>query len=488
MRLSEVRCRTFLLALVGVAAVLRFGTLGQKGLWGDEISTAWLVQGSYPDLLHSVARLESTPPLYYSLAWVWAKLFGTGAFALRSLPALLGVATVPITYFAARRLVSRQTAVMAAGLIAVNPLLVWYSQEARSYALLVFLSALGLWCFARALDDPGAGRLLAWAVVSGAALATHYFAVFLVLPEAFVLMRESRRRRAVAPALAIVCLAGGALLPLALHQRSFGHADWIAHNALIGRVAALPGVFAAGFDAPSTAYIVAGGLLALGAAYIATTRGAESDRRGGTRLAGLGLTALAVPVVLAVLGADYFSPRNSLAAIVPLAIALSVGLRAPGVRAARVATVTVFALSLTIVVATAGQPKYHSEDWRGAVEDLPHTTVPRAIVATPGQPGRKSLKYYLGATSVGASTRPRVREVDVVALPRQGSSRVDPAVVSSVLRFNLRGFHRTELHRESDFVLLTLRAQAPTAISALDMERRVGGRGPMVVHQTPRAG
>jgi hypothetical protein len=483
-----VRSRALLAALVGVAALLRFGTLGTKGLWGDEISTVWLVQGGYPDLLHSVARLESTPPLYYSLAWVWAKLFGTGAFAIRSLPALLGVATVPMTYLAARQFVSRRTALMAAALIAVNPLLVWYSQEGRSYALLVFLSALGLWCFARALRDTSAARLAAWALVSSAALATHYFAVFLVLPEAFVLVRESRRRWAVAPAVVIVCLTGATLLPLALHQRSFGHADWISHSALIGRLAALPGVFTGGFDAPSIAYIVAAGLLALGAAYIAATRGADRDRAGAARLARLGLAAVAVPVVLALLGADYFSARNSLAALVPLAIGLSVGLSAPRARSARVATAAVFALSLTIVVATAAQPKFHSEDWQGAVEDLPHTTLARAIVATPGQPGRKSLKYFLGATSVGASMRPRVREVDVVALPRQGSSRVDATVVASLLRFNLRGFHRTRLHRESDFVLVTLRAPAATAVSALDMERRVRGRGPMVVRQPSRSG
>ena len=488
MRLSGVRVRALLVALVGVAAVLRFGTLGRKGLWGDEISTVWLVQGSYPDLLHSVARLESTPPLYYSIAWVWAKLFGSGTLAVRSLPALLGVATVPITYLAAREFVSRRASVMAAGLIAVNPLLVWYSQEARSYALLVFLSALGLWCFARAARDSRTVMLAAWALVSSAALTTHYFAVFLVVPQAVLLVRRSRGRRAVWPALAFVCLAGAALLPLALHQRSFGHADWISHNSLTGRLAALPGVFAAGFDAPSRAYIVAGALLALAAAYIAATRGAERDRRGGAQLAGLGLAALALPVVLALLGADYFSARNSLAALVPLVIVLSVGLSAPRLRSARLATVAVFALSLTIVVATAAQPKFHSEDWRGAVEDLPHSTLARAIVATPGQAGRKSLKYYLGATGVGASLRPRVREVDVVALPKQGSSRVDSSVVASLHRLKLRGFHRATLHRESDFVLVTFRARAPIAVSASDMERRVGGRGAMVVHQAARRG
>jgi uncharacterized membrane protein len=482
-----VRGRALLVALVAVAAVVRFGTLGSKGLWGDEISTVSLVHLGYPDLLRSVARLESTPPLYYSLAWLWAKLFGAGAFALRSLPALLGVATVPITYLAARQFVSRRTAVMAAALIAVNPLLVWYSQEARSYALLVFLSALGLWCLGRAMRDSRTGRLAAWAVVSSAALATHYFAVFLVLPQAYVLMRESSRRRAVAAALVVVGLTGAALLPLALHQRSFGHADWISHNPLIARVAALPGVFTAGFDAPSIAYIVAGAVLALAAAYIAARRGADRDRGGAARLAGVGLAALAVPVVLALLGADYFSARNSLAALVPLAICLSVGLSAPGVRLARLAAAAVFALSLTIVAATAGQPKFHSEDWRGAAADLPRHTLPRAIVATPGRAGRKSLEYYLGATPVGASLRPRVREVDVVALPRQGSSRVDQPLVASLLRLRVRGFHRAGLHRESDFVLVIFRAPAPVAISALDMERRVGGRGPMVVYQTRRS-
>ena len=473
------------MALVGVAALLRFGTLGSKGLWGDEISTVWLVQLRYPDLLHSVARLESTPPLYYSLAWVWARLFGTGTVAIRSLPALLGVATVPVTYLAARHFVSRQTALMAAALIAVNPLLVWYSQEARSYALLVFLSAVGLLCFARASRDPTTGRLAAWAAASSAALATHYFAVFLLLPQAYVLARDPRRRRAVATALGIVCLTGAALLPLALHQRSFGHADWISHSSLVDRVAGLPGLFTAGFDAPSPAFIVAGGLLALTVAYIAARRGTDHDRRGAARLVGLGLAALALPVALALLGVDYFSARNSLAALVPLAIGLSAGLTARGVPMARIAAAAMIAFSLTVVAATAGQPKFHSEDWRGAVGDLPPDTLARAIVATPGQAGRKSLEFYLGARPVGASLRPRVQEVDVLALPRQGSSRVDSILAASLPRLGLHGFHRAGLHRESDFLLATFRAPKPVAVAALDLERRVGDGKPMVVYQPP---
>src|SRR5436305_2306286 len=136
---------------------------------------------------------------------------------MRSLPALIGLATVPVTYAAARKLVSRRAALFASAFVAVNPLMVWYSQEARSYSLLTFLSAAGLYWFARARRRAGALDLAAWSAVSCLALATHYFAVFLVLPEAVLLLRTRRGRRAALIACAPVAAAGAALFPLLLH-------------------------------------------------------------------------------------------------------------------------------------------------------------------------------------------------------------------------------------------------------------------------------
>ena len=51
----------------------------------------------------SAARTESTPPLYYALAWLWAKLFGDGEVGLRSLSAIVGTLTVPLAYLTARQ-------------------------------------------------------------------------------------------------------------------------------------------------------------------------------------------------------------------------------------------------------------------------------------------------------------------------------------------------------------------------------------------------
>ena len=73
---------------------------------------------------------------------------------------------------------SRRAGLIAAGLTATNPLLVWYSGEARNYSLLVLCSALVFLCFARAMEEVRGQRWLwAWALASALALTTHYYAL-----------------------------------------------------------------------------------------------------------------------------------------------------------------------------------------------------------------------------------------------------------------------------------------------------------------------
>ena len=99
---------------------------------------------------------------------MWARVFGYGEAGLRSLSALAGVATVPVAYGAARKLISTRAGLIAAALTACNPLLIWYSQEARSYSLLVLLTAVALLAFAHARANPTPRALIAWTITSGA--------------------------------------------------------------------------------------------------------------------------------------------------------------------------------------------------------------------------------------------------------------------------------------------------------------------------------
>ena len=141
-----------LIALTVLAAALRLPTLGSQSLWLDEALTGRLARGSLGDLLHRVATEEANPPLFYLLEWVWTRVAGTSEVALRLPSALFGIALVPVAYAIGRRLGGQRAAVALAALVAVHPLLVYYSQEARGYAAVALACAVGFGCFLDALE------------------------------------------------------------------------------------------------------------------------------------------------------------------------------------------------------------------------------------------------------------------------------------------------------------------------------------------------
>ena len=221
-----------LAVLTVAAAALRFSTLDLQSYWLDETFTAIFTGRDLDGLLSGVADAESTPPLYYLLAWVWAQVFGTGEVGLRSLSALLGTTTVPVAYLAGSALLSRRAGLIAAAMVAVSPLMVWYSQEARAYPLLVLLGAVCLWLFVRAMDDPEPRRLLAWGLVAALAVLTHYYALFLVAPMAIWLLVTAGPRGWVAAAVSAPVVVAGALTPLALAQHEHGGASAVSAEPL----------------------------------------------------------------------------------------------------------------------------------------------------------------------------------------------------------------------------------------------------------------
>ncbi|HEX8855227.1 MAG TPA: glycosyltransferase family 39 protein, partial [Thermoleophilaceae bacterium] len=254
---SRGRDSGLLLALVLAAAAIRFATLSVQSFWLDEAVTARLVRHGFFDMLSKIPGSESTPPLYYALLWPWSRVFGEWEFGLRSLSALAGTALVPVVCLIGRDLISRRAGLIAAALTAVNPLLVWYSQEARAYMLLALLASASFLLFERALRSGGRGALAGWAMVSAAALVTHYFALFVVVPEALWLLLRGRRRRGAVMAVGAVALAGAAVLPLAIDQSDASRAHFITGTSLASRVVQVPKQYLIGYDAPAEVALAA---------------------------------------------------------------------------------------------------------------------------------------------------------------------------------------------------------------------------------------
>jgi hypothetical protein len=446
-----------IVAVVLAGAAVRFATLGVQSMWLDEAVTHSLVTRSFGAMLRAIPHSESTPPLYYVLEWVWARLFGSGAVALRSLSALFGSATIVVLAAIAGRLGGRRAALAAAALAAASPLLIWYSQEARAYALLVLLCAATVWFLVR-------GQWRGWALAAALALATHYFAVFIVIPEALWLTwRHGRRLREAALSIGFVVVVGGALLPLAVKQASANRARFITSSALGGRVSAVPKQFLVGYATPHATVLTVVAVLA--AAGLAT--GLRFADRG---LAALAAVAVVVPLALALVGIDYLITRNLIAAMVPLVV-----LAAVASSRTRAGPVLVAALCATGVVAFVGvetTPADQRNDWRGVAEALgPPTSRPRYIVVDPSD-GPPALELYLPARRVPGSsaTLLRTREFDVIDVARDAPVPAVPAAMA--------GFTPTVIHTAT-YTLVRYTAPSPTPVyytqlAALALEARSG--------------
>jgi len=394
-----------LAALTAAGAALRFSTLRVQSFWLDEAVTHQLVTRTLRGMLSAIPHSESTPPLYYLAAWVWVRVFGAGEAGLRSLSALIGTATIVLLALIARRLAGNRAALAAAALAAANPLLIWYSQEARAYALLVALCALTLWCLLRE-DWRG------WALAAALALATHYFAVFIVVPElGWLVWRHARDSRRAAWSAGAVVVAGAALAPLAIVQDGGQRAAFISASALRTRIVQVPKQFLIGYATPHATVLTAlAGVLAvaLGVALLRALR--SSDRA----LLALAAFALGVPVVLALAGADYLITRNLIAAMVPLVVLAAVA--ATRSRAGLALVAGLCAVGVVAFAGVEGNPLYQRDDWRGVAQALgPATNGIRAVVLNPAS-GTPALEVYtsLGVYPIGQSIS--TREIDVIDL------------------------------------------------------------------------
>lgn len=400
-----------------LAALIRFVGLGSQSFWLDEVVTAELMGKPFGDMLSAIPHSESTPYLYYVLLWPWAQLFGDGEAALRSLSAIFGVATVAAIWAGARELVSARAGLAAAALAALNPFLVWYSQETRAYALLALMSAVSFWCFARALGRP---RWLAWwALASALALATHYFAAFTIVPEAIVLAVVAGRTRAWAVACGAVALAALALAPLAAAQQRGGGADWIGDISLAYRVAEIPKRFVGGEFGNQLRFVFWPVLLcALAALALLWTRSRAAESRGAAIALGIGGAGLVVPIAMAVATLDYVFARNLIGSLPPLLVALAAGLTA--VRAPRVSNgllALVCALSVLAVVRIATDDALQRDDWRSVAAQLDSPRA-HAIVVSPAFEAR-TLRWYRPNLPDLVDPGVPVSEVAVVGLTRR---------------------------------------------------------------------
>lgn len=492
-----------LVAIVVLAAGLRLWGLGRSSWWYDEWLTAVAAKGDLTHLRHYVTDQAGIPPTFFGLEWLWARLAGTGELALRLPSALAGIAVVPVAAVAARAWgLGRPGRLVAALLVATNPMLVWYSQEARPYSLVALAVAVSLvhlprWCMDGRRRDLGA-----WAFAAAMAVALHYYAVFLVLAEALVVLWRRRPSGRDLPALAPAALVAVGLVPFAMDQtgRRANHA-WIRDWPLALRWRELRDSALVGVAHGGVTWVVYGSAVVAVVAAVASrprpASGTDGDHpreaeRSGVLLVGFGVAGVVGPWALNAFGVDGFLARYLIGSIVAVAVAVAVAADRPVTRR--------FALPAAAVLVTAGlmasiavqrDPFLRKAPWRevAAAFETADRSGPAILVLDRNISEVRPVTWYLPARhALGAAERIEVREIDVVALaddPNPCNWFVGRACsflfLGAALAGDLAGaFREVQRERIGSMVLVRYRADRPVPVTPDDLAA-VTGAAPFVL-------
>ena len=276
---------TQILIWTAIGAILRFLNLAAKPPWTDEITTIIYTLGnkyqSIPlnnfissetllqplqfnsnvgvtDVVTNLLGEDVHPPVYFVLAHLWTNLFPHHDYAsiwvARSLPAFLGVLSIPAIYLVAKlAFKSSVIANFSAAMMAVSPYGIFLSQEARHYSLAVIFVILSLACLLKAfkcIDDNiniPLWLVLIWVIINGLGIATHYFFSLTLAAEFMALLLTvwhskntfHKNNFLILAAVAIGTFASGLIwLPSFISNRASGaHTDWIQSNrGLLGEI------------------------------------------------------------------------------------------------------------------------------------------------------------------------------------------------------------------------------------------------------------
>jgi Dolichyl-phosphate-mannose-protein mannosyltransferase len=167
-----------LILLTAVGIALRLAVV-DEAILADELSTYWIIStnglGGVVSTVNTDA--EITPPLFFVASWLATQVDLTPELA--RVPSLVaGAASIPVIYMVGLRTVGRPAGLVAAAITALSPFMIYYSAEARGYALMMLMLMLSTLAMLVAVDTRRARWWVVYAVSSCAAVYTHYTCVF----------------------------------------------------------------------------------------------------------------------------------------------------------------------------------------------------------------------------------------------------------------------------------------------------------------------
>ena len=217
------------LGAAGLSLAVGSISLGRTSLWVDESFTARATAKSYSALIHEDHWL------YYTVVKTWTELAGRSEWALRFPSVVAAAAAAGLLVVLGTRLVGRRTGVLAGGLLAINPFVVVWAQQARSYTFLVLIAVAATLALVRALEAPTIRRWVVYGGLVGLILVWQPIGALVVPSHLAAVMLHRPRPRLAAVAGVYVAIAGlvaPRLLAVGSREARGGPTTWLADPGL----------------------------------------------------------------------------------------------------------------------------------------------------------------------------------------------------------------------------------------------------------------
>jgi 4-amino-4-deoxy-L-arabinose transferase-like glycosyltransferase len=412
MNLHDATRRLIQAMLVLVALGLRVFDLASQSLWYDEAFSVLVARADWATA-GRLLLVDLHPPLYYLVLRAGLAALGSSEFAVRFVSVIPAVLMVPLMWALARRLFDRLTAHLAAALVCLSPLFVWYAREARMYSQATMLGLAATYALVRAQDTGRARWWAAFATCALGAVYSHYSALYLVAAlglawlvslsfqvSSFRFPIVWRAARPGVLAFGVMALGVAVIAPFLLGLSQASLAYWPGQldvvSALIRSVNSLVGGRTA---PPQVANVLA---VVVGALTLVALLGAvvfPTDRRG-VRLAALVVVVGAALMLVVLYKRPKFEPRHLMPLAPAVWLLVAVGIRdvwrtrRRSLQAAVVSVVVVLVSGLAISTAGVFTGVAARDDWRGAVDYIRRNIRPDETIVLVSGHAFPALAYY----------------------------------------------------------------------------------------------
>ena len=179
------------LCSIGVIA-LSLLVVSKNSLRLDEAQSLWQTSHSLAGTLKVVAQ-DVHVPLYHVILHFWQLFVGTGIESARYLSLGFFIATIPIVYILARRVLSINWSLFVVFLFSFSPFMNWYANEARMYTLLALVVTLSQYYFIRLIETAGKKGWIGYTITAMLGVYTHYFFIFNLMSQGIYFIFNRRK-------------------------------------------------------------------------------------------------------------------------------------------------------------------------------------------------------------------------------------------------------------------------------------------------------